>query len=321
MLESQEPSTSLLSFFGRSITAGYKLPLKSLAFQNLFTHHDSNLHDLLDLTISEFTMISSTAGTGDSAAMSFVDYSWSTTSPKPIHSLKMIRGDKISRTHCNLLSKIQGLEKYYLITGRQLKSRDINYKNGISPIPLEKLESTTNTPVTPPTPPDLTTINLGPDYLDNIFKNHGNTLRHLLLKPQWRLSSEDIARLVHSCPNLEQLGLGLELPDFNILRLLIPFLPRLYALRVLDNADDDCLTAMLTTLGDTNQESKLGGEALARNWQRMRWVGVGDFVYEVFDTVIEIETEGKIEYRRKVKRRPLEAVRDVEIWSMDRLEL
>ena len=330
MLEAQEPSTTLHSYFGRSITAGYKIPLISLGLQNLFSQHDQNINDLFANPIAEFTFISSVAGASDPTATSFVGYSWDsswrTASIKPLHSLKMIRGDKISRTNCDLLGKIQGLERCYWITGRKIIPRETRSHTSNVPLAIDGCDSTattpfTTTPITPRTPPDPNAVSLGSDYLNNIFNNHGASLRHLLLMPQWRLSSEDLARLVHSCPNLEQLGLGVEITDFNILRLLIPFLPRLHALRILDNPSDIRLTDMVTDLGDDQREVHIGVEASARYWKRLRWVGVGDYIFEIFDNIIEREINGKIECIRKVLTRSIEAVHHVEIWSMDRLEL
>ena len=67
----------------------------------------------------------------------------------------------------------------------------------------------------------------------------------------------------------------------------------------------------------------LGREAWERDWERLRWVGVGDFVFEVCKSEVIKETaeDGATQNRRKVVRRPLDAVKDVEIWSLDRLEI
>lgn len=71
------------------------------------------------------------------------------------------------------------------------------------------------------------------------------------------------------------------------------------------------------------EERLLGKEALERDWKSLRWVGVRDFVFEVYksEVIEEIAEDGTIQNRRKVMRRPLDAVKDVEIWSLDRLEI
>lgn len=205
MREAREPSVTLSSYFGRSIAVNYKIPLKTLAFQNLYTHHDSVVHDLLNHKVEEFSMISSAAGAGDSADMAFIDHTWRTSPPKTMPPFKMIRGDKISTTHCSLLGKLKGLERYYLVTGRKLKPMEMDGSTESTPHYADSCPVSLKSPVTPEAPADPSLITLGASYLDNIFKSHGPTLRHLLLMPQWRLSSEELARLVRSCPLLEQL--------------------------------------------------------------------------------------------------------------------
>ena len=205
MREAREPSVTLSSYFGKSIAMNYKMPLKSMAFHNLYAQHDSIVHDLFDSTVEEFSMISSAAGAGDSADMAFIDNNWRTSPPKTLPPFKMIRGDKISTTHCSLLGRLKGLERYYLITGRKPKAMGIEGSTESTPCNADPCPVSVQSPVTPETPADPSLVSLGASYLDNIFKCHGSTLRHLLLMPQWRLSSEELARLVRSCPLLEQL--------------------------------------------------------------------------------------------------------------------
>ncbi|KAL9122887.1 MAG: hypothetical protein Q9187_000558 [Circinaria calcarea] len=302
MREAREPSVTLSSYFGRAIALNYKLPLKTLAFHNLYAQHDSVVHDLLDLTVEEFSMISSAAGVGDSADMAFIDYSWRTSPPKTMPPFKMIRGDKVSTTHCSLLGRLKGLERYYQITGRKLKPMEMDGSTESTPHYADPRPVPVESPVTPETPADPSLISLGASYLDNICNCHGSTLRHLLLMPQWRLSSEELARLVRSCPLLEQL---------------------LHAIRILDQPHESGLSDKILEKGVQYEECMLGKEAWKRNWTRLKWVGVGDFVFEVHGSEVITETaeDGSIQSRRKVLRRPLDAVKDVEIWSMDRLEI
>ena len=131
------------------------------------------------------------------------------------------------------------------------------------------------------TPPaDSTAVaRLGNDYLDAIMTFHGPSLRHLLLLPQWRLSAYNLARLVRSCPNLEQLGLGTETSDYHMLRLLLPFLAKLYALRILDNVDDSEVTEHGTMVGDKRHEEVLGDELWKPEYER-----VSHFWFELYKT-------------------------------------
>lgn len=325
MLQAREPSTTLQAYFGASAAAGYKLTLKSLALQNLFAIHDVVAHEILADTVEEFTMISSLPSGGDAADMIFMDYTWRASPPNSLPPFKMFRGDKVSRTHIEILSRMRGsLEKLYLVTGRQPREKpEANgHSNGVAASCMESPECVI-TPTTPKTPADNVIVGLCSDYLDTIFRVSGPTLRHLLLMPHWRLTSEELARLVHACPNLEQVGLGLETPSFTVLRLLIPFLPQLYALRILDNVDDWGLTDKMLESSDDTHERIIGREAYQRGWKRLSWIGVGDLIFEIDNKQVLWETgeDGAVTYRKKTKRRPTEAVRGIDIWEMDRLDV
>lgn len=266
MREAREASINLGLIFGRVIAAKHKMPLKHVAFQNMYAYNEmysaNIIHEIIDPeTIESFIMISSFGGADDSADFSFVDNSWNIATAKPpTPNLRVLCGDKVSRMHCAMLSGFTTLERYYLITGRKLqdppfqqaledtRSNDNGAGRTSSGDSLSLALPTgfpdgyriTN-PCTPPAEPTPIT-RLQHDYLENISKFQGPTLRHLLLMPQWRLSTEDLAKLVRSCPNLEQLGLGLEMSTYTMLRLLIPFLPKLYAIRLLESVDGSCMS-------------------------------------------------------------------------------
>ncbi|MCJ1388160.1 hypothetical protein MMC18_001005 [Xylographa bjoerkii] len=363
MREAREPSVNLHSYFGRITTANYKMPLKHIAFQNLFAFNEDIFEQIIDPNLIEsFTMISSMGGTDDTADIAFMDVSWKYARPEATPNLKMLRGDKVSKMHCNMMGKFKGLKSYYLITGRKLndcyqstsaKSNSTRASNGIhtgimdsitnsdssggsnsgtsnSPgsTPLSTISTTSSTSCpmqiasTPFAPPSASNAlsQLGKDYLENIYKYHGASLHHLLLMPQWRLSSEDLARLVRNCPNLEQVGLGLEVANFNMLRLLIPFLPKLYAIRILDNVDDSTLTDSISKQGPDYHEEKMDNDIWKLGFDTLRWVGLGDHVFEISSAQTVI-ANGVVQSQKTVRSAPLDAVKDVEIWSMDRLEI
>ena len=84
MRESREPSVNLHSYFGRVIAAHYKMPLKSIAFQNLYAHNESLFQQCLDPEkIESFTMISSVSGNDDAADLAFVEHGWRYAPPRP----------------------------------------------------------------------------------------------------------------------------------------------------------------------------------------------------------------------------------------------
>ena len=334
MRRAREPSVILHSYFGKVQAAGYRLPCKSVSVQNVYTHNKSDFTSFFDPnTMKELTFFNSHEGADDDPGASFIDDSWKLQPPSVLPNLKMVRGDSVSRTHCNLLGQMTGIERYYCVTGREPKIRfngtNTSTKNGtpstLSSTCSEDSSSLVPTPEITPSESDSATALLGKFYLDNICKNHGTTLSHLLLRPEWRLTSEELARLVRSCPNLEQLGIGIsvELATSKMLHLMIPFLSRLFAIRILDPADDHAFTDRMNEKGDEWQEQKIGDETWESQYNNMKWVGLGDLIYEISGAeLIEEAGEGhQAKYRRVVKRRPYEAVKDIEIWSMDRLEI
>ncbi|MCJ1281510.1 hypothetical protein MMC26_000830 [Xylographa opegraphella] len=362
MRDAREPSVNLHSYFGKVVTANYKMPLKHIAFHNLFAFNEDVFEKILDPNLIEsYTMISSMGGTDDAADIAFMDATWKGAGPMAPPNLKMLRGDKVSKLHCNMMGKFKKLERYYLVTGRNpnncysnasAKSDNVKGLNGHSNSMMHSVTNsdssggsnaaTSNSPGSTPQSTISTTSftscpmsnpttrftplsesntlsHLGKEYLENIYKYHGTSLRHLLLMPQWRLSSEDLARLVRHCPNLEQVGLGLEVSDFNMLRLLIPFLPKLYAIRILENIDDYTLTDSISRLLPNCCE-EAGDDILKMGFDTLRWIGLGDHVFEI-STTPTVLGDGTGQVQKTVRRATVESVKDVEIWSMDRLEI
>ncbi|GAM34616.1 hypothetical protein TCE0_015r02304 [Talaromyces pinophilus] len=90
-------------------------------------------------------------------------------------------------------------------------------------------------PSSPRSPASNTTqhLQLRDSYFNSVMANHGATLRHLILPSRWPLSSTTLARLVHVCPNLEQVAFALEVSTLDAFALLIPFLRKLQAMRIL----------------------------------------------------------------------------------------
>ena len=324
MRSAREPSVSLHAYFGRIVAREHTLTLRSVTFANLYAANNGNFDTILDPKgLQELTFINSMGGAGDSGDTAFIDLSWTMHSHKKLPNPKMIRGDKISRLHCGFLGSSTGLERYYLIGATQPCEKQSN--GYLVRTPSDSAIPYPSTPVasTPSTPIDHTAISLGKEYLDVVCKNHGPTLRHLLLKPQWRLSSEDLARLVRSCPNLEQLGIGVEFAELNILCLLIPFLPKLSAIRILDDPHNGAFAEALKQWDDAFCESNMGPELAKEEYKQLRWLGLGDMVFEIKGLVWpdKIDENGEKIVMRDVKRASRKDVQHVEIWSMDSMEV
>ena len=324
MRNAREPSVSLNAYFGRVTARDHTLSLRSIAFANLYATNNGGFDAVLDpKTLKEITIINSMGGAGDSGDTVFIDLSWSMHSHKHMPDPKMIRGDKISRMHCEFLGRITGLERYYLIgaiqlCGKQSNDNHVRTRSGTAtPYP------STPVPSTPSTPSDPTAISLGKEYLDLLCKNHGSTLRHLLLKPQWRLSSEDMARLVRCCPNLEQLGIGVEVDDLEILYLLIPFLPKLSALRILDNPHNSAFIKALEQCCHASFDDKIGLEMSKPEYKQLRWLGMGGLVFEFkgYTLLEELDKNGEKLFSRDIRKAAMEDVQHIEIWRMDSMEI
>lgn len=321
MRDAREPSVSLSTFFGKLIAAEHNLPVKRTVIKNLYTLESQPCNEVLDnSTLEEVTFVNSIGGAADDAGTAFFERGWR-ASIEQFPKLKMLRTNKITRSQSEFLGSIKGLERLYLI-GPQRRSRGYNgagdgSESDSTPF-LNSPASSTNSPSN-----DYTTHNLKDEYLEAITKNHGKTLRHLLLMPQWRLSPDDIALIVRQCPNLEQLGLGVEYANFMNLRLLVPFLSRLTAIRLLDNPDDKAFADKMKELAnERSHEQQIEGVSNHQEW-KIKWMGIGDLLFEVGKMELQFGPEDgpKGAWRRSVWRRPLEAAKQVEIFGMDSLEV
>ena len=319
MRDELELSVQLQSYFGRCIAADHKIPVKDIAFQNLYAQQTEEFEKIFDPNkVRRITMINSLAGAGDNAGTTFVDDTWRMKPPKFMQGLKSMRLDVWSKGHCDVIGKIAGLESVYLISTKKVAKEQVNgTMNG-----TRSQGSSPCTPGTPATPSSSSAISLAKDYIEVLSTNHGQTLRHLLLAAQWRLGSDDIAKLVRNCPNLEQLGLGIEKADFDLFRLLLPFLPRIYAIRILDNPESSAFSQELKADEDVH-ERKMTEYISKREYNTLRWVGICDMAFEV-GKLVSLHGHagnGVALYTRPVKRVPLDMVKDIEIWGLDSLEI
>ena len=322
MRDAREPSVSMESFFGKLIAANRPLKIKRSVVKNLYTLHNQSCNSVFDMsTVEEITAINCTGGSGDDAGTAFLDRSWRLSKVHLMPKLKMLRTDKVSRQQYEFLRNFTGLERLYLIGSKRPSKKQDGIENGPAsdPTPLP------NSPASSTNSPSNGTIthNLKDEYLEAITTNHGKTLRHLLLMPQWRLSPDDIALIVRQCPNLEQLGIGVEYANFMNLRLLVPFLSKLRAIRLLDNPDDKSFSEKMKELDvDGRHEEKIGNECQHHDW-KVQWMELGGLLFQVG----KLKLQGRPEegkqggWRRSVWKRPLDAAKDVEIFRMDSLDV
>lgn len=315
MREARELSTHESAYFGRCATAGYSIPLRTIAVQNLYTYHDISGCNLFDHTfVEEVTFLNSTGGLGDDPGTVFVDqHSWRKSEEDPPENLKMLRVDKVSHQQCSFLSNIKGLERLYLIGPQPPRGRGIKdtTPNGGTPLPNSPASNYSS----PGSTDNSNIMALKDDYIEAITKNNGRTLKHLLLLPQWRLTNDDIALITRQCPNLEQLGIGAEYSNFQHLRLLVPFLKNLKILRILSSPDDPSFVNKMREIDDRGMhEKRLADETAKWNLSKLQYMELGaeDLIFEI----------GKREGAKRgakniVRKKAWEEVRGFDIWALD----
>ena len=374
MRSSREPSINVASYFGKIESSDYTMHLESMAIQNLYTFDSGVCGNLFeDDLIEEITMLNSSHGLDDDGSMSFMQNSWGAAPINAYPSLKMLRVDKTTRAQAEFIGSIRGLERLYLVSNTSSNS------NHLSAVPTPP-KSATPSPKDPltngDTPPTSTSSSsnkcsphpfsstclqaLKPTFLDAIIKNHGSTLRHLLLLPQWRLTADDISRIIRSCPNLEQLAIGTEFENFKHLRLLVPFLSKLKVLRFLPGVDDSSGSDENATNTTTNcaynndngggregyvgvsggrfqdmmreldakglHMQKIGEECVNDQWSSMRYMELGgpDLIFEIGKKFVVEGTkgdDGREVRRREVMRRSIEEVGHIDIWRLDSIDI
>ncbi len=327
MREAHEPSINQAAYFGKCAAAQYHLTLRSIAIQNLYTHHDHQCSMVFDLSrLEDLTCLNSTGGIGDDGATAFMDPGWRQPNKAEPTRLRTLRIDKVSRQQCEFLAHINGLERLYLIGPHiQASYGGKGHFDGATILPRSPPSSTGS----PSSVDNNNIVALKEDYLEAITKHHGRTLKHLLLLPQWRLTDDEIALIVRQCPHLEQLGIGVELTNFQRLRLLVPFLSHLTVIRLLGSPND---LTFVSTMRDMDEkgvhEEKIGEETVNNEWSRLRYMELGadDMIFEVGKRELTEQADGrgasgKPVYRRSVKRTQWESIKDIDIWKMDSMEL
>jgi hypothetical protein len=143
-------------------------------------------------------------------------------------------------------------------------------------------------------------------FLDTIVTNHGATLRHLMLPHRWPLPTSWIAKLFRTCPNITQLSLATECEPLEAMSILVPFLRKLWAIRVrFPGSVKRYENKMEKDLAEHFDFLELRYIALEEK------VGFDELVWE-FGEIYEKDGMRK----RTMKRIGREDVKDVEIWKM-----
>ncbi|WPG99522.1 Hypothetical protein R9X50_00233700 [Acrodontium crateriforme] len=309
MRREAEPGLNLGTYFGRLEKANLKLPVRHFGIQNFFGVQLHVLEEILDPERCKSMASIDTFGTaGGPPGTVFVDETWKNVSPDSWTDFRRVRCNEITQQHVGIISRATGMAQLYFINQKPPKT-------GTTPIGLES----------PFTPEDVESPGtdsliqqLGRDYLHAITRNHGTTLTHLLLSDKWSYSQEEAAEFIRFCPNLEQLGIALNTSNHSLMRLVLPFLSKLKAIRILQNSWLDDHNRMIS---DEERMEGMRRDLWKAGAESLQWIGFGNSVYKVGKNYQIVNEAGLMEMRREVRLASSDEIKDVELWSMDSLSL
>lgn len=253
MRDEGEASVVVTQFFRKNIIMKKQLFLKRVGMYNLYAHLDTAecLQAVDTGRCDDFTALNC-FGPDESPfkqslnATYFIDRTWLIPNDKVQPKPKALRLDQLHKRHTQDLARATGLERLYLVNARHVPRHAGNSATAVTP------SSQANSPLIAPascngsssggihsnrsTPTPSTSLR--DLYMDSICNICGPTLKHLILPARWPLPQSLVARLVRSAPNLTQLSAPIMCSGLDILRFLVPFLTRLWALRILAPAPE-----------------------------------------------------------------------------------
>lgn len=369
MRDHGEPSVNFGQFFRKLIMAKKQLRVSRLGVYNLLASMDAAVCiNALDTTCCKhFTAINSFGFDEDSFTAPgnttyFIDRTWlvpfdQMDKPKP----KTLRVDQLHKRHALELQHAVGLEHLYLVNARY-KADAVNgcsqsqltpNSAAASPYALSANgsgNSGRSSSRSTPTP----NTSLRDLYMDNICNFCGPTLKHLILPSRWPLPQTTLARLIRSAPNLTQLSTAMLCIDMHVTRMLMPFLGKLYAIRLLSPTQEGAEGRKILSnfesfvnVDDAHHVEKLSAELAGSSsdggqsdFPRLRYIGLGHKVWlvgGVVEELVKVPLDGgagtddqvqggdgwveEVKYRQRVTRITEEDVKDVEIWKMDSLDV
>ena len=342
-----EPSLNMETFFGQAYKTGKKLKLKHAGGQNWFGRNSLDAPNVVHMAGCEsMAFLDFFGGVQGGEANVYVDETWKNLPPDFKLYYRTMRFNEFEPQHIGMVKNSTGLEKVYIV-GDRLGAPSMSSTSNVHPpyfradadyITPEDSPSSVSVPASTATASTKSTnsahstndsrssdrsaaaaASLGPLFLEAFSTNHGSTLQHFLLPPCWLLTALDLTNLIRSCPHLTQLGLALADDQFETLRLLLPFLPKLYALRILDPDG----TRAMSTMSDSEVAAHIGRDTYIHNATTMRWIGDLGRVFKIggdYEALCE-DGSGRTEMRKRVKCVPKEEVAHVEIWRLDTLDV
>ncbi|KAK1812762.1 hypothetical protein LTR12_012856 [Friedmanniomyces endolithicus] len=292
MRREAEPTLSLSTYFGRCAKANYSIPCTHFAMQNWFGPMD--MFSMQTCRSVTFLDTFGGIGSGGNAQNVYVDDTWKDLPP-------------VASQHVELLRRSDaGVTNMYFVGAKTPK--------------LEGAASNPTSPITPGNSPpaDEEMSRLGQEYLHVLTRQHGQSLRRLLLREEWPLTPDEVGDLARYMPNLEQLGLALGAESSAVLRLLAPYWPKLIAIRLLHS---EVLAEHMRTVAHEERMAGLGASLWQAGVEKLQWIGFGDAVYKVGGVYQHIVEDGTWEWRREVTWSTKVDVQHIEIWGLDNLDI
>ncbi|KAM3422947.1 hypothetical protein BST61_g430 [Cercospora zeina] len=321
-----ESTMTLGQFFGRCYKADYKLRVKHFAIQNWFGQNVLKFDQIFDKETCRSATFIDTFGGNDPRTV-FVDETWHAVPHDLDAPLDRVRLNEVAPRHVDIMrNQSIGLKALYLISNAK------RHKTGYTPAsnPTGYTPASNATDAEPPTrngdamyslydpTKDPEWISLGKEYVRTIGDNHGGTIKHLLLSDLWAVPREDLAYLVRTCPQLEQLGIGLDDAHHESIRLFGPFLPNLKCIRILENEQLRQHFALYT------HEHRIHGmsqELVTRSPLQLEFICLGDFCYRIGGLIEVQQDNGLVELRRQITLVDKSEAVKYEIWHLDALDI
>ncbi|KAF2216451.1 hypothetical protein CERZMDRAFT_64873 [Cercospora zeae-maydis SCOH1-5] len=312
-----ESTMTLSQFFGRCYKADYKLRVKHFALQNWFGQNVLNLDQILDKETCRSATFIDTFGGNDPRTV-FVDKTWHAVPQDLDIPVDRVRINELAPRHVDIMRKqIIGLKALCLISNakRQKTGYDPS-SNATGHKPPTPDGDTVHSPYDPNK--DREWISLGPEYIRTLGDYHGGTIKLLLLSDLWAVPREDLAYLVRTCPQLEQLGIGLDDAHHDSIRLFGPFLPNLKCIRILENEQ---LRQHLALYPHEHRIHRMSQELVTRSPLKLEFICLGDFCYRIGGLIEAQQENGTIELQRQVTLVDKGEAMKYEIWHLDALDI
>jgi hypothetical protein len=302
----------------------------------MYARNDAEVSTVLNPSRLEEITFLNCVNPGDPSTV-FIDETWRAShhGAARLGKLKKLRIDVADESTAQALAEISGLEEFYLVDRCAAASR--SNPTSISSSPgLETSHSaavaksgdkisSNFTPVTPTTPHYQlpTSVSLGSEFVAALSTHHGYSLRILLLSDRWKLGKEALLHLTKSCPNLCQLGVAIDGEQFQTLKAILPFCPKLFALRILEGFEAHAIVMErmreIRDLAPHAHVEVLGREVSKEEYKNVRYFGLGPVAFE-FGRIIEYGQDGL--KKRFVKHLTWdEAKKIAEIFGMDSLDV